>query len=152
MEAMHNDTAKEEGHQTRVHQEYVAEGLHDRHDDHDEKLDKLLAIDEGKLDKQLQVTQKTARSSTQTPLPHTHAHTRVGFNTGIQQRVRFSNQGRTKEEPIKNHGRTTEESRKNHGRTKEWFCFWSEKAYRLTSLCSPFGHVPINAGDGSHDE
>ena len=46
MDSMHNDTTKEEGHQTRVHQEYVAEGLHDRHDDHDEKLDRLLQFHE----------------------------------------------------------------------------------------------------------
>ena len=54
MDAMTTD-AQMENHQTRVHQEYVAEGLHDRHDDHDEKLDKLLELQEGKLNKQLQL-------------------------------------------------------------------------------------------------
>ena len=45
MEAMGDDAAREEGHETRVHVEHVAEGLHER-------LDHLQNLVEGKLDKQ----------------------------------------------------------------------------------------------------
>jgi hypothetical protein len=50
-EAMHNDTAKEEGHQTRVHQEQVAEGLHER-------FDQLQEMAEGKTKAQLKLEQQ----------------------------------------------------------------------------------------------
>ena len=51
MEAMDNDVTIEEGHETRVHLEQVAEGLHER-------LDHLQETAEGKTDKQLKLEEK----------------------------------------------------------------------------------------------
>ena len=57
MEAM-STVAQMEGHQTRVHQEYVAESLQHRHDEHDEKLDRLVSIAESQTSEQLKLEQK----------------------------------------------------------------------------------------------
>jgi hypothetical protein len=51
MEAMRNKLASKEGHQTRVHQEQLAEGLHER-------LDHLQEIAEGKACEQLKLKEK----------------------------------------------------------------------------------------------
>ena len=51
MEAMRNKLASKEGHQTRVHQEQLAEGLHER-------LDHLQEIAEGKACEQLKLEEK----------------------------------------------------------------------------------------------
>ena len=69
-EAINNDAAKEEGHETRVHTEQTAEGLHARHDQHDTMLEEICAHQRGEsqtaraiLDKQLELAkQKKAKN------------------------------------------------------------------------------------------
>ena len=51
MEAIGDDAAKAEGHETRVHTEHVAEGLHER-------LDQLQGVAEDKTDAQLELEEK----------------------------------------------------------------------------------------------
>ena len=64
-EAMNNDAAREEGHETRVHLDQTAEGLHERLDQHDAMLREIGAHQRGEsqkakelLDKQLELAEK----------------------------------------------------------------------------------------------
>ena len=53
---MGDDAAREEGHETRVHVEHVAEGLHER-------LDHLQKLDKGKLDKHREIEDKKVEAA-----------------------------------------------------------------------------------------
>ena len=60
-EAMQNDAAMEEGHQTRVHMDQTAEDLHERHDAQDAMLQEIRSHQLGDSDKQLElIAKKTA--------------------------------------------------------------------------------------------
>ena len=63
--AMHNDAAREEGHETRVHLDQTTEGLHERLDQHDAMLREIGAHQRGEsqkakelLEKQLELAEK----------------------------------------------------------------------------------------------
>ncbi len=56
--ALNGNAIKEEGQEIREQQEQLAESLQERYDQQDAKLDQLLAMAEGKLNRQLELAEK----------------------------------------------------------------------------------------------